>query len=309
MKKFLLTLGLTGCALIPHARQEKIIPLVETLADTYASLQPPGWTDTAECDALEFNSLRAASGVAVNPGEAEDPGTPGRWYRRPVGIPECYATGASFSTISRDMLLGVYWWAWSTGNTQVIHDLWEYGATHNWVMGSGRLQGADTLLNPNMIALLGRLCVKTGADCSGNPQQWAEVPLVYTGGSTGFTRHLETLQILLLGEMDGKLPEYLVEVVRGHALQQPDNPLFAVGLVLYDRLDPTEVDRRLQSWPSDRLPTNEDWCSSWRTESEAPGPVEPNGSRGWNACPGGETVVHSGGEVLFLRRLLHGREG
>lgn len=298
MKYFLIFL-LTGCSVLPHRKEETVIPLVEELAGTYRSLQAPGWTDTAECDALLFNSLRAASGIPVNPGEAQDPAVPGRWYRRPVSLPECYASGESVSTISRDMLLGVYWWAWSTDNTQVVRDLWEYASSRSWFTGDGQNGGATTLLNSNMVSLLARLCVDLDAGCSGNVGQWAKTPLTFTGIPEGYVRHLEVLQILLLGEIDGQIPGYLADRLRLHAEQQPDNPLFSSSMVLYNRWNTGEVDADLSEWPTDRLPNSSDWCSSWRTEAEG-------GSRGWGPCPG-DTEVHSGGEIIFLSRILHGK--
>lgn len=307
IRYLILALALVGCGVLPHKRVEKQASLLQELADNYSALQPAGWTDTDECDALLFNSLRGTAGVPLAVEQAEDPEHPGRWYRRPISLPECYASGASTSTISRDMLIGLYWYAWNSGNSRIVADLWNYGASRDWFMGDGQLSGAGTVLNSNMIALLGRLCVRLDAGCSGNYESWSKVPLTYELPPTGFQRHLEALQILLLGEMDGQLPGYLVDRLRLHSEEQPNNPLFALGMVLYDKWNPGEIDARLNDWPTDHLPTSANWCSNWRVEAEGPGPLEPSGSRGWNPCPENNSV-HSGGEILFLSRVLGGKD-
>lgn len=316
-KQLLLAFVTTACTGGLHQRtQPEAAPgdasLYEALADTYAVLQPSvsdeaGWVDTDRCDAILWASLRASSGVSVNVDVAQDATRRGRWYRRPVSKPECYATGASTSTISRDMLLGVMWWAWTARRADVVRDLWSYGERRGWAMGDGRLFGADTILNSNLIGLLGRLCVALDANCGGASASAAQIPLTWDGSAAGYTRHLETLQILLLGEVDGELPTHAVERLRTHADEQSWNPLFAAALVLYDEWSPIEVDRRLADYPRDRLPTSADWCSAWRTETEGPGPIAIDGQAGWHPCPNNGRT-HSGGDVLFIRRVLRGRQ-
>lgn len=307
MKKHL-SLGLLsvliGCNLVPHPRKEKTVSYLEQLSDTYRSLQTAEWTDTDACDALMFNSLRATAGISINISEAADSDHPGRWYRRPTSLPECYSTGESRSTISRDMLLGLYWYLWQTQNAQSVADLWAYGSSRSWFMGDGLDGGADTVLNPNMISLLARLCTKLNASCNGTAA-WKDIPLTYTGDAEGYTRHLEVLQILLLGEMDGSIPGYLADRLAKHANEQTQNPLFAAAMVIYNGWNEVEVDNRLQSWPSDRLPNSSDWCSRWRVESEGPGSILPDGSSGWNPCA--DNLTHSGGEILFIKRVVSGK--
>lgn len=310
MRILILTcLLLVSCGVLPHRREDKQLSRLDEMAAVYRGLQTPGWVNTDECDALLFNSLRAAAGISIPIAQAQDSDIPGRWYRRPVSLPECYSTGGSLSTISRDMLLGLYWYLWTERDATNVANLWNYGASRNWVMGDDGAAGFHTILNPNMIALLGRLCVNLSAPCQGNYVSWSQVPLTFFYGiSEGFTRHLTVLQILLLGEMEGQLPGYLVDELRLHAVEQPRNPLYAAAVLLYDRSwSSTEVDRRLESWPVDRLPTSADWCSSWRVEAEGPGPITPDGSRGWNPCPENDQV-HSGGEILFIQRILRGRD-
>lgn len=304
----LLALLLAACTGKVHPRTvpEDIAEAPHTfdaLADTYAAMQGAvsdqrGWVELDRCDALLWASLRAAAGVAVDVDDAQDPDRPGRWLRRPLDRPECYAAGESASTISRDMLLGVFWWAWTARRGDVVEDLWAYGSVRDWFMGDGRLFGTDTWLNGNMVVLLARLCVRLNAVCSDAADGLALIPLRWDEDDVrGYQRHLEVLQILLSGELDSSISDAALQRLRKHDAEQPRNPLFAAARALYDGLPLAEVDARLGAWPSDRLPQSSDWCSSWRTEVE-------DGSSG--ALPCGDGRTHSGGEVLFIRRVLWG---
>lgn len=285
-------------------------PELAALAETYQSLQPEvedshGWSDTDRCDALLWASLRAAAGVdGVDVGSAETSG--GRWLRRPADLPECFASGQSDSTVSRDMLLGVLWWAWTAGDAGVVSRLWAYGLPRGWSMGSGS-PGA-VILSPNMLGLFARACVALHASCPGAALVATITPQVYTDSPQGYDRHLEVLQILLRGEMDGSLPAPLVTRLRKQLDEQPDNPLFLVAVAIWGGGTLDDLPARLLQWPQDRLPTAADWCSDWRVEAES-------GSSGSLPCqdtaadgsPIGVPRKHSGGEILFLRRLLRGR--
>jgi len=280
-------------------------PALSALADRYDALQPSvqdarGWSDTDRCDALLWASLRAASGVpGVDVGAAE--ASDGRWLRRPADMPECYAAGESASTVSRDMLLGVLWWAWTARDAGAVSRLWAYGLSHGWSMGSGD-PGATTL-NPNLIGLLARVCLALGASCPGAGIA-AAIPALYVDPAPrGYVRHLEVLQILLRGEIAGGITAHEAARLKKHLDEQPGNPLFLAAQALWGGEDAGNMAQLLHAWPSDRLPDASDWCSSWRTETE-------DGSSGSLPCgdtgPGGGPRAHSGGEILFLRRVLVG---
>lgn len=303
----LTALLILSCSRHPHNSGTHSVTLSE-LAATYAALQHTvsderGWTNTDGCDALLFNSLRAASGVPVDVGAAEDPNRGGKWYRRPADLPECFASGESRSSISRDMLLGLTWWIWTHDRVEELERLWKFGQARNWVMGDGRLGGVDTVLNVNLLSLLARTCHKLGASCPG-AHVWRHAPLTYHGGAEGYERHLEVLQILLLAELDGSIPSYLLDRLQRHRAEQPTNPLFAAAVSLF--APPSAVDgpmptleNLLERYPSDRLPTTDDWCSPWPVERDA-------GDSSLEPCPE-RGRIHSGGEVLFIRRILIGK--
>jgi len=119
-----------------------------------------GFVLTDHCDSTLFSGLLGASGYRVDMTAAEV--GPGHWLRRPTSYPECWGCGKSRSTISRDMLLGVYWWAWANKDRGVLERMWDYGVSHFWLMCRGRMFGMDTVMNPAMIATLAELIYRLG---------------------------------------------------------------------------------------------------------------------------------------------------
>lgn len=279
---------------VTPARLAALAALAQENQDIVAG--PAGFVDSAHCDSLQHSGLMAAAGAAIDMRAAEI--EPGRWLRRPASLPECWASGESRSTISRDQLLGVLWWAWTVKDAQAVRDLWNYGEPRTWVMGEGRFRGADTVLSYNDIVLLAHLCARMDAGCGANYRKWALFSPILSGTPRGFERHLDILRIMLFWEVDGHPPFRGVERLRQHALEQLWNPLPVAALASQGLADGVQVDSRLEAlgYPMDRLPDSRDWCSHWIVETE-------DGSK---PCPD-EGHLHSAGELLFMARLFSGR--
>lgn len=256
---------------------------------------PAGFIDSSHCDSLQHSALIAAAGAQVDVTAAEL--APGRWLRRPASLPECWAAGESRSTITRDQLLGVFWYAWTTKDARIVHDLWAYGEANKWRMGEGRFAGVDTFLIYNDILILARLCDALKADCGANHRTWNFFSPIWSGAPVGFERQLDVLRIMLLWEIEGRPSFGAVERLLMHAAEAPWNPLFVAALAARGLADPAQVDQRLEAagYPTERLPTSDDWCSEWLVETEG----------GSKPCPN-EGNTHSGGEILFMFRLFGG---
>ena len=100
-----------------------------------------GWISDSKCDGLLFNSLYSLSGGIVNLEKAS--GRPGGWFRHPSK--NCYKTKGSASTISRDMLLGLFLWIWKNKRLDLIESIIHFGEANrdslgNWTMGHGTAQ-------------------------------------------------------------------------------------------------------------------------------------------------------------------------
>lgn len=273
--------------------EEKLAALYQK-ADLYRQLisqvqGEDGFIESESCDSLLFSSLAAASGVSINLLAAEE--SPGRWLRRPASLPECYANGLSRSTISRDQLLGVLWWAYRTRNAPALERLWTYGQARDWFMGDDAVGGSHTLLTP-IVPLLSRL--RNNLNSKQMDPFWSSIPLVSEGDQSkrGFEAHLQVLQLLLDKKFrNGYSPLALTTIMR-QAQRQPGNPLFqyaagnvsgAVDILLEENI-----------WPADRLPESSDRYSPWVLERD----VGPD----WQ--PGGEPKKHSGADLLFVVYLI-----
>lgn len=268
---------------------------------TYLSLiptvqGPSGFISTDRCDSLLLSSLLAsvAPGI-VDPRSAEDTVHPGRWYRRPVSIPECYSTGESRSTISRDQLLGVLWWAWRTQRLDILQDLWRYGEERSWFMGDGRLDGADTQFGP-LVGLLAREIFALGG--SDYAARLVPLPAETEQGSVGFDAHLQVLEILLAGEIGGDISDSALERLREQVARQPRNPLYQYAAHRYTDGVQGAATALLSDpalYPSDHLPTSADRCEEYLPQRDD-GPD-------WQPCPA-EGRTHSGVDFLFVADLI-----
>lgn len=292
---------LLACGGLPHTSSPTSIPPTSDLALRAAeyellpsALDPHGFADVAHCDSTTFSGLLGASGVDVELLAAEK--SPGEWLRRPKSYPECWASGESRSTISRDALLSVMWWAWTHGDLATLERVWDYGVTHGWRMGRGRLSGADTLANPNLVALLAHSIYALG----GRPSAWALAIIPAWGPNVvGYERHLQVAQIALWGELVGSIPVGAAELLAQHAIAQPWNPVMraASDRWLGTSLSTQKLDHRL--WPEGRLPTSADRCGAWVAMND-------KDENGWKSCPE-DSETHTGGELFFALRILRGK--
>jgi hypothetical protein len=301
---WVMSLLLASCGWLPRERSQPSAAPAELheRADAYREALPSvlddyGFADVAHCDSTTFSGLLAAAGVDVQMEAAEV--SPGEWLRRPAEYVECFATGASRSTISRDALLSVVWWAWSARELAVLERLWEFGSKRAWKMGDGRWGGVDTLANTNLIALLARAIDALGGDAPG----WALALLpMWSDQVGGFERHLQVSQIALWGELTGSIPESAVALLQKHAEAQPWNPVLRAAADVWDGGDRTKASLDPRLWPAERLPTSADRCSAWVAMEDAWAP-------GWLGCPDEQPLrYHTGGELLFAVRLLRGPE-
>jgi hypothetical protein len=80
------------------------------------------------------------------------------------------------------------------------------------------------------------------------------------------------------------------------ALDNPNNPLHQ----FLDGNEDRAIDILLNTFPNDRLPTSSDWCTDWYLSES------PDGA-GLVPCPE-RNRIHSGGDFLFITRLILERE-
>jgi hypothetical protein len=256
-----------------------------------AAQDPDGFLHTDRCDSLLFSGLLAhtspVSGVEVNLAAARDEEEDGKWWRRPISYQECWESGESRSTISRDMLLGVMWATMPMSDSEaldILLPLYEYGKAHLWVMGEGRYGGIDTVMPPAYIALLSDLLVARG-HAPGDVLAWAAYPNNVDGDCSAYVCHVNVLRHLLRVRAGWSQPDYpnLAKI----ANRYPQNALFqyaagrryaAATLLLKQYRDTTA------------LP----FCEEW--------PMQENGGvSNWARCENGKDT---GAGALFVLSLL-----
>ena len=246
---------------------------------------PSGYISTDRCDSLLHSALLAAGGAEVDVLAAREPS--GRWLRRPVGLPECLASGESRSTISRDQLLGVMVWAVVGERRDVLESLWSYGSSRDWKMGDSdnSIEGISRIyLSPNLIGTLAQAIYVMGG--KEHPERFMRLRI--TTPNEGFRRHLDLLDIMMrdrLGIYRTSLDIIFIEIYRR---ELPDNPLvqFLAGRYV-------EAERLLLRFhPADRLPDSGETCDPLAWERDR-----------IRECPGeAEQVVPV--HFIFLSRLL-----
>lgn len=242
-----------------------------------------GWIDG--CDSLLFTSLSAYGGAEIDITEARD--DDGRWYRTPSH--DCYPD-RSASTISKDMLLGLLFWAYHAGRSDVIEELM---ARHRlgYVMGKGPL--SRTLMTPSLQALYAQALVALGGKMY-EPEYW--YPQVYTEVQD-FQAHLQVVGIILLYRITGKIDYEALNMISYHHSRDPRNPLFSFAHGLFIDGDLNLATNQLLDdpvWPSDRLPTSQDRCEEWV--------IQRDQGKDWEPCDEDET--YTGGDLIFLTKLI-----
>jgi len=262
---------------LPSDTYTRYVALLPTVQDSN------GFVDTGHCDSILHTALISViPGTNINLSAAEI--GPGQWLRRPANYPECFESGESRSTISRDMILGVIWSAVANKDLEMLERLWEYGSSHAWIMGTPFYH---TILNPNMVSLLSRAIEKLG----GEKYIERKIPLTF-GDCDGYVCHLTALQIALYGYIEGDLSSGQINILKKLVDKAPANVLFQALYHKYTNGDYSAVKRLMAKYPTNRLPTNKDWCDEWpvqRTEVSQP-------------CD--TPKQHSGGELLFIIWLI-----
>jgi hypothetical protein len=242
-----------------------------------------GFIDTDHCDSLLFTGLLGSvPGVTVNIRQAREES--GRWQRRPLTYEACFPDHSK-TTISRDMLLGVLWYAFTHRDLELVENLWSYGQAHSWIMGDGQ---RDIVWMPDFQSTVAQLIYKLG----GADHRERLVPLVWPPKQVGFRAHIIALHILLRNQIYGTIELTGKQFLKEQADRQPRNPLFQCANG--NTASALEVLLDSRYWPTDRLPTSDDRCEGWLPQRDF--------GDDWVPCEGDRQ--HSGGDFLFNASLL-----
>lgn len=256
-----------------------------------------GWVDSKNCDTLLWNGLLGAT-VFQDTNIDVAQSKPGQWERRPFEAHGTCYPKESRSSISRDMLLGMFWHAWTNQRADLIEDTWKFGEENNWIMGKGRFEGLDTVMNPNMWSLIAQMRYEfTGID-----HEFRKIPVTISASCENFACHLGALQMLLDTKINGKTSKANISAMIEIAERNPKNPLFQYIKHKFTDGDYSKVVKMLLEssfYPADKLPSDLEVCEMWPMQREDDDP-------GLKPCPEGKINEHTGGDFLFLSYLLLG---
>jgi len=255
-------------------------------------------TDDA-CDALERACLYMAGGAKVNYAAAEDPTTPGLWYRdsaRTCGP----ANNTSESRFSRDMADGLGLCLWQADDTQRAKDTIAYvNANQGYIDPDAKI-----LLGVPLAYLFETLIAKADstplptAPSDPNVEDTTQTASLTTPVLSNYVAHLTEIGILWDGLMHGGVSAVEMDVLKNEAAAMPRNALFQAILHKYTDGDQSAaltvaMDETL--FPNDRLPTSCDHHASYLWEWD----VDSN----WQPDPA-PCVTWAGTDLVFLYAVV-----
>lgn len=293
-----------------------------------------GFIESDTCDSLLFSSLiGCVQGVNVNIDAAWGRPLKGWWLRRPPACGTCVSEGfdrtfwqrvkdglmatvpadasvseattafaAEFgrgnSTISRDMLTGLAWYAWCNKRLDIAEAVVQR-ALANWgVVGRGDPSKINIM--PGLLATYAWISHKLG----GPSRPWLRwIPVDLGGHVTDYQAHLQVLHVLLRANVTGQPVSKYAKILNYQAKRERNNALFQYAAALANCWTPgtTSLLGDAQWWPDDRLPNENDRREQWLFQRDEGADWLP--TMFWLPFP----RVHSGGDFLFLYAMMSGR--
>ncbi|SMF03248.1 hypothetical protein [Pseudobacteriovorax antillogorgiicola] len=250
------------------------------------------------CDGLLFSSLGVVGGLDIDLSQAESQVEPGRWYRS--AGQDCFDTGRSESSISRDMLIGLAVALLQAQDLSAVERIIAYAEDNNGIIGEASNredQFGRAFMTPSLEAIYHELRFRLGGIDS---DRRGYIPDL-TKGQRGFKAHLQGLGMLLRVQFYGGLFAQDVEILQELANSQDRNSLF---LALYGGLTDGDGDAAASAlldteiFPSDRLPSSEDRCEPYIWQRDQDGDD-------WQPCLE-KDLIHPAADFLFVSALLLG---
>lgn len=302
--------------------ESKVALYLELLPQTQ---DPAGFIESQECDSLLFSGLLGCvPGVQLDIRKAFN-WTDGTWHRRPLGLKPCcdcwnpsenlpwynrllnlwnhlkndhrydpdswveilrYRGG---STISRDMLTGLAWYAWANSRRDIAESVVQYALAHWGVMGSG--DPARTNIMPGLLATFAWISFKLG----GPSRAWLRwIPADFGSVQMGYQGHLQVLHVLLRSQIVGRISDKDQRLLTAQFNRQPGNALYAFAAGALNEARSLLED--VGYWPEHRLPTSGDRAEQWLFQRDD--------GADWQPDIADPDRVYSGGDFLFVYWLL-----
>ncbi|RLC98147.1 MAG: hypothetical protein DRI46_11870 [Chloroflexi bacterium] len=220
----------------------------------------------------------------------------GFWRRRQLDNP-CYPKNSG-STISRDMMIGIYWYLWENKRLHLAESTLKHAKAHSYVLGLG--DPARLVMMPPGEATLAALINKLG----GKRRFFTDRQLKpWPKDMRSYHVHLLMMNGLLHGKIYGKIPSSLFSTFKHYAEAEhnKNNPLHQYAHSIYSDGDLTDsVDLLLneQWWPSNKLPTRRERENDWVTSRDG----DEGGA--WYPATDDLDKEHNGGDFLIVAHLI-----
>lgn len=197
----------------------------------------------AGCDGLTFTSLLDAfTEDQIDIYQARD--GEGRWYRHPRK--DCFLTGASISSISRDGFLMLFHALHARRDMESLVAIKDYAEKNNWIMGDGP---HDYVWLAPFAPLLYELIDATKLTKS------FDLPYF-----KGFRGHLVAMYIYLRAKLHGSINDVEMAALEILVKENANNPLFLALLNRFNGGDQGVVIEMLADFPTGDSPF--DWGSA-----------------------------------------------
>lgn len=277
---------------------------IKVKSELYMSMIEPerdvhGFIMFSHCDALLFSSMLSAAGAITDINAARDDN--GGWHRRATqdcgpsfNVNPETGKGNSRSTVSRDMILGLFWHLYKNKDLQTSIDLME-SLKGNFYFLKGEGTPGELLMNPSMLNTLAKIIKKLGG-----PEFSLELsyPAIFSKDQEDFVAHLSVWHILLRADIDKSISNGNLEILKYHAERVPHNPLYQAAYHRYfDGCQKKAIALLMDDsvWPNNSLPTSANHCSDW--------PIQRDSDSDWAPCPA-ENSTHLGAELPVIYNLI-----
>lgn len=277
---------------------------------------PHGFIESSHCDSLLFSGLLGCvPGIKVDINAAQD--VDGKWLRRPKDLPPCYDCNNKWnlkdrlvsiykywrehgynkiamqkifelgnSSISRDMLIGLAWYAYFNKRLDISESVIKYALSHKMLMGEGT--PTRTLITPGLLSTYAWISYRLGGP---SRLLLRYIPDSESKSVVGFQAHLSVLHILLRNKLTGKNKHK--NLLLKHAQREPNNALFQFAAGYKET---AKVLLANEKWfPADKLPTSKDRHEAWLFQRDYGSDWQPSESN----------KQHSGGDYLFCYWLVN----
>lgn len=224
-----------------------------------------------QCDAALFTSLHGLMCDYVDPSVFELPDT-GKLCRRPGCT--CWDNQdagngeTSDSGFSKDNAAGVQAYYSAFPDKALAVRVQDYGVKNNWTVCSAKdavVLAGKCIMSPKIIYRWAEIEKKASRiELEGYENEPEEDQSILNLAKVDFKAHVQVVGIITEMNLYRGISNKSLQVIKDQAAREPNNLIYQAFNAKFIEKNEAEVrDMLLAKFPSDRLPTNEDWCTPY----------------------------------------------